>query len=1408
MFEPKYFDGIRRAQNAQPPASELPAFDLYRLSSGGLVGRLLGSLHEDPRWLLALCRRFMPFLQFGRFLLVSRSLHVREVLERESDFETPYGPEMAEIAAGPTFILGLQDGPAYRRLKSLVLAAFPPDEVEAAVKPLAARHAAAIMDSADAKGFDAVHDLLRVVPLRICREYFGLVIADEAAFGDWAIALSALFFSDPTGSPATRELARVAGARLGDLIAESAEAARNRRTPCETPVARLAAMVDDGRLSPDEMRAVLLGMIAGFAPTNLLASGNCLDVILARPEARAALERACAAGDDSAIDRVILEAMRFKPIWIGPWRYAPRDTVIARGSRWERVVKAGTVVIPATLSAMFDADTVPDPNHFRPDRSARDSLVFGHGIHLCVGAALARVQIRECLRALFAMPGLRRAKGRAGRLARLGAYPESLTLRFDPHPLCRVVEHAMVTVVCPVRSDVSLAEVRRDVERLGNPAIASVRTALDEAGIFHFASLAVVGTDRNEQGRETGVLLLELSVDGTESEALVAFARHAGSVMGPIFAEHGGPLPKEDLAAFLRRHSIAVSPRFGGHSGLVFSGTPGHSVARIHAEARLERMAREIVEAPRPSGAVDAAGLLREVRRRIGQENGHGWALQAAESRLDQGPGSAWRAVKTTVLAPWVLLTLTVVVALCTAATFKLVFDPVGGPWRNPLVLGAALVLALAGLLLAASTVLGLAFLALRRLEKGDVASDEAVSIRQIEAVMERENRSAQNHLTAVSIMKPGLLRRLVLRLAFYLISIAAREVFRPGYLASLNTIHFARWVRLPGTDRLVFLSNYGGSWDSYLEDFIAKAAAGLTGVWSNTAGFPRTRWLFGQGARDGERFKRWARRQQVPTLFWYSAYGENTGRIRINSAVRRGIASASDCEARDWLRLFGSAPLRRAVPGEQAEVTVPTASSAPETLESGEIQTIVFSGMGSLGHAQMLAVGIPEDALRPSMKAWLAFIASRVSFGDRVPAGRAMLAAFGPNGLARLGLGAEGGDDPLDTFPVAFRQGLGSAARARILDNGGADGPDTWRWGAARTPVDVLLVAFAESAGMLEDDLNNIRERTAAAGLRMVAELPLVLKREAGRPARDQFGFADGVSQPIIKGTRRAFAAPSPDHLIRAGEFVLGYCDEHGFLPASPSVAAGRDPSGMLAPAADAQTMRRRRDARRDFGRNGTFLVARQFAQHVETFERFCRAAAATASAEAGEPISRDWIAAKMIGRWPDGTSLVRNPEGRPGRGIDNDFRFGAEDPHGLACPLGAHVRRVNPRDSLGEDHETQIRINKRHRILRVGRTYEEPARDGREAEKGLLFMCLNADIERQYEFVQQSWTSSPSFHGLQREKDPLIGARGDTDRFTIPRWEGAVVLKGLPDFVATRGGGYFFVPGRAALHFMHASL
>ena len=245
-----------------------------------------------------------------------------------------------------------------------------------------------------------------------------------------------------------------------------------------------------------------------------------------------------------------------------------------------------------------------------------------------------------------------------------------------------------------------------------------------------------------------------------------------------------------------------------------------------------------------------------------------------------------------------------------------------------------------------------------------------------------------------------------------------------------------------------------------------------------------------------------------------------------------------------------------------------------------------------------------------------------------------------------------------------------------------------------------------------------------------------------------------------------------------------------------------------------------------RDLGANGTFLVIRQLDQKKAEFDAWLDYAydmidAATTKvamtipnphgADRRETV-RKWIAARLVGRWHDGSSLVRNP-GSPASNEnasmkpDNAFLFGAEDPQGLKCPFGSHIRRANPRDtrfhSTPEESQTELDAINRHRILRVGRSYgyTDNAGDGRRHD-GLLFMCLNADIERQFEFIQKTWLLNRNIHGLENEVDPFLGPRPSV--FTIPLTSGPLRLTIDKEFVQVAGGSYFFVPSRSALRYL----
>jgi deferrochelatase/peroxidase EfeB len=225
------------------------------------------------------------------------------------------------------------------------------------------------------------------------------------------------------------------------------------------------------------------------------------------------------------------------------------------------------------------------------------------------------------------------------------------------------------------------------------------------------------------------------------------------------------------------------------------------------------------------------------------------------------------------------------------------------------------------------------------------------------------------------------------------------------------------------------------------------------------------------------------------------------------------------------------------------------------------------------------------------------------------------------------------------------------------------------------------------------------------------------------------------------------------------------------------------------------------------------------------------------------GDAALRERLAAAMVGRTLAGEPLVgRTNEAIAGnaahtKGDLNAFTY-ESDPQGLRCPLGAHVRRTNPRTAdlppgksnviarlvrtLGFDAgalDTDLVASTRfHRLLRRGRAYgaritpaEALSGANKESESGLHFICLNANIGRQFEFVQAAWIAGTKFAGLPGEGDPLLGHRQPaldgcpTNMFSVPQPHGpAQRLTELPPFVTVRGGAYFFLPGIRALRFL----
>ena len=229
------------------------------------------------------------------------------------------------------------------------------------------------------------------------------------------------------------------------------------------------------------------------------------------------------------------------------------------------------------------------------------------------------------------------------------------------------------------------------------------------------------------------------------------------------------------------------------------------------------------------------------------------------------------------------------------------------------------------------------------------------------------------------------------------------------------------------------------------------------------------------------------------------------------------------------------------------------------------------------------------------------------------------------------------------------------------------------------------------------------------------------------------------------------------------------------------------------------------------DLGRNGTYLVVRELKQDVVKFWKSLESEAQSLNERTGSSvtITADWLAERIVGRTKDGALLCPGGQLPPGTigQPKNDALFFHDDRHGIGCPLGSHVRRSNPRDGLAKDRASCadiLRAANNHRILRRGRKFGPAVTDRLtdDRERGLLFMCINTDIERQFEFIQQNWVLNQHFATLFDEADPLVGRRGP---MTLPA-EPLRRTVNVDTYVTFTGGEYFFLPGISALNFFEA--
>ncbi|MEM8656565.1 MAG: hypothetical protein AAGF22_00600 [Pseudomonadota bacterium] len=515
------------------------------------------------------------------------------------------------------------------------------------------------------------------------------------------------------------------------------------------------------------------------------------------------------------------------------------------------------------------------------------------------------------------------------------------------------------------------------------------------------------------------------------------------------------------------------------------------------------------------------------------------------------------------------------------------------------------------------------------------------------------------------------------------------------------------------------------------------------------------------------------------------------------------------------------------------------------ETPIAEATQGFVVSGFAALQAGRALFLELPGA----SNGAWLAELqaaypvtpASQIGGGAKVD--HAVSMAFTWSGLERMGLPAPA----LASFSAPFREGmfqedrlrrLGDRRNGNWLDTTGKRAP---RWSGNIPPkarderpeaydvaldnaetavtteisVHALLLIYTSDAAhsaetpVMDRVIGEVEAILTKHGVAMVHQLPLVLDVEGKGFSREHFGFADGLSQPqpFDKGGALRPGKPQiPAQSVPLGEIMLGYKNAHQEVPPGPVVDGIKDnrvkDTGL--------TAHPRAQGFCDIGLNGSYLVVRELRQDVPAFWQSMDRAAQTirdADPEASE-ITGEWLAEKVVGRTKEGHVLTPKGPHKPDAQDrpENDFLFYETDAHGTGCPLGSHIRRAHPRDSLApkpELTETLLKAANNHRILRRGRKYGPKIADARVddgQDRGLLFMCLNTDIARQFEFVQQTWLLNSDFETLFEEVDPLIGADGG---MTVPE-DGLRRRVHVQTFVHMMGGEYFFLPSLPTLTYL----
>ncbi|GAL84832.1 hypothetical protein MYP_2060 [Sporocytophaga myxococcoides] len=419
-----------------------------------------------------------------------------------------------------------------------------------------------------------------------------------------------------------------------------------------------------------------------------------------------------------------------------------------------------------------------------------------------------------------------------------------------------MVTHGALTVYANIKPDM-IEQLRSKLYEIHTPPN-NIETnpivPFKRISTIHFSRFVILDEAKDLKGNTIRpALVFSTNYDKPLSRHIEELVQIAGDGLEEIYQHCEGFERGDNLISFIKKHKIPCAA--------FYKGSPYRSVPRILREAQLrEDIANFIDKQVKSDKSINASALRNKIVEYVNNEKQYSWI------RNNENPSLIWKV------------------------------------WFQVSKIFCILILAPVAIFAAIC-----AIIPIRIKERQDSSEKNVLEDDKILKLVREEDKIVQNQLTHLVDIKPGWLRLITLKFVLFIINLLAIYKYNKGELGSIPSIHFARWVIIDNGRRLLFFSNFDGSWENYLGDFVDIAAVGLTGVWSNTVDFPKTKFLIFEGATDEQKFKTWTRAHQIPTQVWYSAYKLlSVQNINNNSAIRKGLfEEMSDKEIKEWLKRF-----------------------------------------------------------------------------------------------------------------------------------------------------------------------------------------------------------------------------------------------------------------------------------------------------------------------------------------------------------------------------------------------------------------------------------------------------------------------------------------------------------------------